>query len=224
MEPVIATVLLVAMIGGVGAWVVIDARTRSRTNAALVEQAAAHGWTFVERDDIVFSPFTAVPFAAGSGPRAVDVVRSPDDAVVSFTYRWHTGGGKNKSDHTRRVTVLRAGPNLPRLEVEPGTVIAKANALAHRSEMDVELVDFEKAWSVRAADARVGHAVIHPLMIERFMKRDLWARSVFFESGCVCMVDYVVPRAELVTHMAATIAILRELEALIPDFLRADFP
>ncbi len=224
MEPVIATVLIIAMVGGVGAWVVIDARTRKRTNASLIEQAGALGWGFVERDDAVASTFTGVPFGKAKAGRSEDVLRSADGEVTSFTYRWRTGGGGNTNYHTRRVTVLRAGPTMPRLEVEPGTVIAKANALAHGSEMNLELVDFEKTWSVRATDDRVGHAVMHPRMMERFMRQDLWARSVFFEAGYVGIVDLVVQRPHLVTHTVDTVAVLREIEALIPDFLRADYP
>lgn len=223
MEPVIATVLIIVMVGGVGAWIMYDARTRKRTNAALVEQAGALGWSFVERDDAVAASFTGVPFGATKAARSEDVLRSADGEVTSFTYRWRTGGGGNTNDHTRRVTVLRAGPTLPRLEVEPGTVIAKANALAHGSEMDLELAAFEKAWSVRATDQRVGHAVMHPRMIERFMKQDLWARSVFFEAGFVGIVDQIIQRPHVATHTVDTVAVLRELEALIPDFLRTEF-
>jgi hypothetical protein len=224
MEAVIAVVLIVAMVGGVSAWVVLDSRTRTRTNASLREEAAAHGWNLVDRDDTAFAPFTGVPFGKGSSQRAEDVVRSAGGEVTSFTYRWFTGAGGNKNGHTRRVTVLRAGPTLPRLEVEPGTMIAKANALAHGSEMNLELVDFEKAWSVRATDDRVGHAVMHPRMMERFMSQDLWARSVFFEAGLVGIVDMIVQRPHVVTHTVDTLAVLREIEELIPDFLRADYP
>jgi hypothetical protein len=60
-------------------------------------------------------------------------------------------------------------------------------------------------------------------MIERFMKPDLLGRSVFFEKGRIGLVDYVVQLEDIVTHTDVSVAVLREIEALIPDFLRAEF-
>ncbi len=223
MEPIIATVLMIVMVGGVGAWIVIEGRRRKATTAALAEPLSARGWTLAERGDHVAAGLTVVPFGAGSQRRCEDVIQSRDKDIVSFTYRWTTGSGKNKNHHTRRVTMLMGGPNLPKLEVEADTVIAKMRAVASGGDHNVELAEFNKAWSVRATDERAGHAVLHPLMIDRFMQPDLWGRAVFFERGGVGLVDYVVQFEDIVTHTDAAVATLRDIDRLIPEFLRAEF-
>lgn len=222
MEPIIASVLIVAMVGGVGAWVVVSNRKRKATLAAFEAPLADRGWAFTERWDDAAAGLTVIPFNAGNHRRCEDVIRSGDGAVVSFSYYWTTGSGDNKNRHTRRVTMLRGGPLLPRLEVEADTIVAKIRAAAAGGDHNVELAEFNKAWSVRATDERVSHAVLHPLMIDRFMQPDLWGRSVFFEAGHVGLVDYVVQLENIVTHTDAAVAILREIEALIPNFLRTD--
>jgi len=223
MEPIIATVLIMVMIGGVGAWVVSDGRKRKATTAALAEPLSARGWTLAERGDQVAAGLTVVPFGAGSQRRCEDVIQSRDKDVVSFTYRWTTGSGKHKNHHTRRVTMLMGGPKLPKLEVDADTVIAKLRAAASGGHHNIELAEFNKAWSVRLTDERVGQAVIHPLMIDRFMQPDLFGRSVFFEKGRIGLVDYVVQFEDIVIHTDAAVATLRDIDRLIPEFLRAEF-
>lgn len=119
--------------------------------------------------------------------------------------------------------MLVAGPTLPLLEVEADTIVAKMRTTVAGGDHDVELAEFNKAWSVRTSDERVGHAVLHPAMIERFMNPDLYGRSVFFEKGRIGLVDYVVQLEDIVTHTDASVAVLRELEALIPQHLRTEF-
>lgn len=101
MEPVIATILIVGMVGGVGTWVVLDARKRSAATAALVGPLAERDWSLTARGDQVVAGLTSVPFGAGSQRRCEDVIRSADKNMVSFTYRWTTGSGESRNHHTR---------------------------------------------------------------------------------------------------------------------------
>ncbi len=223
MEPIIATVLVIGMVGGVGAWVVLDGRKRKAATAALAAPLSERGWTLTARGDQVAAGLSVVPFGAGSQRRCEDVIQSRDKGIVSFTYRWTTGSGEHKNHHTRRVTMLLGGPKLPKLEVDADTVVAKLRAAVSGGDHNVELAEFNKAWSVRATDERVGHAVIHPLMIDRFMKPDLVGRSVFFEKGRIGLVDYVVKLEDIVIHADAAVATLHDIDRLIPELLRAEF-
>jgi len=223
MEPVIATVLVVGMIGGVGAWVILDARKRKAATVALAGPLAERSWSLATRGDQVVAGLSSVPFGSGAHRRCEDVIRSSDKSVVSFTYRWTTGSGEHKNNQARRVTMLVGSLKLPKLEVEADTVVSKTRKAAAGGDHDVELAEFTKAWSVRATDERVGHAVLHPAMVERFMKPDLMGRSVFFEKGRIGLVDHVVQLDDIVRHTDAAIATLREVDALIPDSLRAEF-
>jgi len=218
MEPIIATVLLVAMVGGIGTWVVLDARKRKAATASLAAPLAERGWALAVRGDQVVSGLSAVPFGTGSQRRCEDVIRSQDKGIVSFTYRWATGSGEHKTQQARRVVMLTGRPKLPKLEVASGKVGAAADR-----DGSVEQAEFPTGWSVRAVDGRVGHAVLHSQMIERFMQPDLLGRSVFFEKGRIGLVDEAVPLDDIVLHTDAAIATLQGVEALIPDFSRAEF-
>jgi hypothetical protein len=201
MEPIIATVLVIGMVGGVGVWVILDARKRKAATAMLAAPLAQRGWTLTVRGDQVVAGLTADPFGAGSHRRCEDVIRTTDKRLVSFTYRWTTGSGDHKIDHKKRVTMILGGPKLPKTEVEPGAV----------------------PTTVRAADERVGRAIMHPQMSDRLTQPDLVGRSVFFEKGRIGLVDDVVPLADIVIHTEASAAALRDIDALIPADLRTEF-
>jgi hypothetical protein len=129
------------------------------------------------------------------------VIRASDKRGASFTYRWTTRSGEQKIDHKKRVTMILWGPKLPKLEVEAGAVPTTSHV----------------------ADERVGQAMMHPEMIDRLTKPDLVGRSVFFDKGRIGLVDEAVPLADIVIHTDVSVAVLREIEALIPVALRAEF-
>jgi len=218
MEPIIATVLVVAMVGGIGTWVVLDARKRKAATVSLVAPLAERGWTLAVRGDQVVAGLSAAPLGAGRQRRCEDVIRSHDKSIVSFTYRWTAGSGEHKSQQARRVVMLTGRPKLPKLEVASGKVDAAAGG-----DWSLEQAEFPTGWSVRAVDGRVGHAVLHSQMIERFMQPDLLGRSVFFEEGRIGLVDDAVQLDDIVLHTDAAVATLQGVEALIPDFSRAEF-
>lgn len=222
MEQVIASVLMLAMIAGVGAWLVVENRSRKAALSKVQAEIADTDLSFVERDNSLFVGLTVNPFELGLRRSANEVLRNEAGTFASFTYRWSTGSSK-RNEHTRRVTWIKAGPVLPRLEVEPDTAVAKVRTAVEGGDHDVELSDFNKAWSVRASDDRVGHAVLHPRMIERLMKDDLYGRTVFFEDGRIGVVDYVIQLADLADHAVVTRALLEQLADLIPDHLRKEF-
>ena len=64
---------------------------------------------------------------------------------------------------------------------------------------------------------------MHPQMIDRLKEPDLVGRSVFFEKGRIGLVDEAVPLADIVIHTDVSVAALREIDALIPVTLRAEF-
>jgi|GEM_PF-2163123 len=216
METVIAVILLVGLVGAVGAWVVLDARKRKAVTATLVAPLAERGWTLAVRGDQMAAALSSAPFSTGSQRRCEDVIRSAGKSVVSFTYQWSTGSGKGRVHHSRRVTMLVGGLKLPKLEVE-------TNAATAGGELGSQSVDFATAWIVRATDEHARQAILHERMRDRFMEPDLMGRSVFFEKGRIGLVDHVVPLEDIVLHTDAAVATLQDIESLIPDSLRVEF-
>lgn len=218
-----ALIIFVIFVAGLVAFVVWLVRKRKAEVATLMPQLASRGWSHAERDDSVFAGLSALPFGRGNGAMARDVLRASDPEFVAYTYRWRTGSGEHKNDHTRRITMLKQGPEVPLFEVEPQTVVARVETAAAGGDLDVELADFNRAWSVRATDPRVTHAMLHPRMVERFMHPDMFGRGVFFEGGWIAMVDQGVQTPMLAEHAEQSLAILRELAALIPPHLVKEF-
>jgi hypothetical protein len=217
-----AIVVIIFVLGMVGfvVWLVLK---RKADVAGLRTEVEQHGWSLVERDDALVEGYVSLPFGRGHAQHARDVIRGDSPTFVAFTYLWRTGSGDSKNSHTRQVTMLAAGPVLPRTEVEPQTIVARAETAAAGGDLDVELADFNRAWSVRSEDTRVSHALLHPRMVERIMQPDLFGRGIFFENGRVAIVDHVVQVPHLAEHTAATLVILQELADLIPPHLARDY-
>jgi hypothetical protein len=212
-------ILLVVVTGAiVGFFWWLAAKRRSDV-AGLTPHLQQHGWTWAERDDQVFAGLTAIPFGRGHSQRAHEVIQGTEPVMRAFTFRWTTGSGDNRNRHVRRVTMIKAGPVIPLTEVEPDTVVAKLETAAAGGDLNVELADFNKAWSVRATDQRISHALLHPRMIERFMQPDLYGRGVFFEQGWIGVIDHVVQVRDVVDHTRSTLAIASDLADLIPPHL-----
>ena len=201
MEPIIATVLVMGMVGGVGTWVALDARKRRAATSALVGPLAERKWNLATRGDQIVAGLTSEPFGTGSHRRCEDVIRSADKDTVSFTYRWTTGSGERRHEHAKRVTMILGGPKMPKLEVEAGT----------------------EPPTARASDERVRDAVLNAHMWERLMQPDLKGRTVFFEKGRIGLVDEAVTLDDIVIHTDVAAAALREIDALIPSTVRAEF-
>jgi hypothetical protein len=218
-----AAIVFVLFVAGMIAYIVWVLRKRKNELALVKTEAQSRNWQFMERDDSRATGFESLPFGRGHSQHASDVLTDDAGSFSSFTYTWRTGSGDSKNSHTRRITALQSGAFIPRTEVEPQTIVAKVETAAAGGDLDVELADFNRAWSVRAADPRVSHALLHPRMVERIMAPDLVGRGIFFEGGYVAIVDYVIQTPQLVAHTEVTIAILEELGALIPGHLAKEF-
>jgi hypothetical protein len=221
MESIGTVVVVVLVIGAIVGFLVWSARKRKVEVATVSAAVAARGWTWAENDNSVFAGLAPMMFGAGRNQRADDVVKGPD--FVAYSFRWITGQGDRKDTHTRRVTMVRTPVRLPMMEVVPQNVVTAIETAASGGDLDVELAAFNKAWSVRSTEQSVSHAVLHPRMIERFMDPQMRFRGVFFDAGWIGIVDNVVPTATLADHAESTVAVAREIEALLPPHLVREY-
>lgn len=212
-------VLIVVFVGCLVAFFWWLGAKRKSEVAGLQSQLTPHGWTWSERDDHVFAGLTVLPFERGHSQRAHEVIHGAQPPIIAFTYRWTTGSGDNRNRHVRRVTMIKAGPVIPRTEVDPNTAVAKLETAAAGGDLTLELDDFNKAWTVRATDQRISHALLHPRMMERLMRPDLFGRGVFFENGWIGVIDHVVQVRDMVDHARATVAVASDIADLVPPHL-----
>jgi len=216
--PLVIVVLVVAAIVVFFWWL---ARKRKGEVAAASAAASARGWTWVGKDDSVFAGLTPLMFGEGQRRWADDVVKGDD--FVAYSFHWVTGRGDRKDTHTRRVTMVSTGVQLPMMEVVPQTVVSSVETAMSGGDMDVELAAFNKGWSVRSTVAPAAHAVLHPRMIERLMDPAMRFRSVFFDQGRIGIVDLVVQTPDLIDHATATVAIAKEIQALVPPHVVREY-
>lgn len=151
---------------------------QKRRHEKLAAWARTHGWDYVRYDRELERIQSGAPFDTGDSHAAIEVMRRDWQGrpAVSFTYRWTTGSGKDRSTSYAHVVALRLPAHLPRLEVTPEGVGARLIKLAGGKDLQLELEAFNRAYRVVASDERTAHAVLHPRLMERLLQPHLVGR------------------------------------------------
>ena len=150
-----------------------------KRHEAFRQWAAVSGWTYEESDQSLVNLSRDQPFGVGSSRTAKEVLRGTFEsrAAVSFTYSWTTGSGKNRSTHTAHVVALALPTYLPTVEVTPEGLGAKLVKMLGARDLQFESEAFNQAFRVAASDPRVGHAILHPRLMERLLRGDALGAS-----------------------------------------------
>ncbi|MBO3088126.1 hypothetical protein [Cellulomonas dongxiuzhuiae] len=168
--------VVAALVGPVVAW--LAHRWQRRRHDRLAAWAGLNGWEYARSDGELERIQTGVPFSSGDSHAAIEVMRRDWQGrpAVSFTYRWVTGAGKNRSTSYAHVVALRLPAYLPRLEVTAEGVGARLAKLAGGKDLQLELEAFNREYRVVASDVRTAHAVLHPRLLERLLRPDALGR------------------------------------------------
>ncbi|WP_421735052.1 hypothetical protein [Cellulomonas sp.] len=136
--------------------------------------AAVSGWTYQESDRSLVGLSRDQPFGVGSSRTATEVLRGTFESrpALSFTYSWTTGSGKNRSTHRAHVVAVALPTYLPTVEVTPEGLGAKLVKMMGARDLQFESEAFNQAYRVAASDERVGHAILHPRLMERLLRSD----------------------------------------------------
>ncbi|KRD44071.1 hypothetical protein ASE38_07825 [Cellulomonas sp. Root930] len=167
--------MLFLLVGaGFVAALVVGMWLQRKRHARFREWAAAIGWTYEEFDRSLIDLSRDQPFGVGSNRAATEVLRGTFDsrAAMSFTYAWTTGSGKSRSTHHAHIVALALPAYLPTVEVTPEGLGAKLAKLVGARDLQFESEVFNQAYRVAASDARVGHAILHPRLMERLLRGD----------------------------------------------------
>ncbi len=193
-------------------------RRRHERNRAF---AASIGWAYQESDPDLIGRWQGEPFGQGSARRATEVLRGRfrGRPVTSFTYRWTTGSGKNRTTHTRHVVALDLPAFLPTLQLTPeGFVTAVARALGGQ-DIRFESEEFNRAWRVQGGDLRFAHGVVHPQMIDRLMRFPLVGSSLRVEGPSVLSWE---PGSTDLQRIAERVGALCDLADAVPRHVWQD--
>jgi hypothetical protein len=178
--PVLVVVVVIALL--VGAWWL-----RRRRTERLVAWANATGWQLVGSDGSLTTRWTGHPFGQGYGRRATEVLRGPFEGMsaLSFTYRWTTGSGRQRTSHVRHVVTIDLPAFLPNLELTPDGVGAKLAKAVGGQDIQFESDGFNRAWRVESRDLPVAHAIVNPRLMERLMRPDARGESLRIEGTSI---------------------------------------
>ena len=171
---VLMLVVGLVLVGGLLTWSVVSHR---RHQAALDAWLQPRGWQRQPTDRSLVSRWRGAPFGRGDNRKVTDVIAGSfrGHALQSFVYSYETSstdsdGGSSTTTHTFHVLTLRLPAFLPDLEVTPESVGSRLATAFGMVDLDVESAEFNKRFAVRATDLAVGHAILHPRLVERLLR------------------------------------------------------
>jgi hypothetical protein len=154
----------------------VRAKQRREAFAAF---AASQGWSYAPVDQALTGQWRGEPFGSGDNRRAVNALRGNFQGrpVVAFDYSYQTHttdseGRRQTTTHKYGVVAMELPGALPHLQVEHEGIFGGvlANAIGFR-DIQFESEQFNRAFRVKAADDRFGHAVVTPRMMELLLAR-----------------------------------------------------
>ncbi|GAA1554170.1 hypothetical protein GCM10009789_04510 [Kribbella sancticallisti] len=174
---VVLVLLLIVAVGVLVGYVsYVQAKKRREAFAAF---AAQQGFGYGPANHALADQWPGSPFRTGDNRRVRNVLsglyQGRQIVAFDYTYQTHSSngkGGRRTTTHKFGVVVMRLPGALPRLEVTHEGIFggAVANALGF-ADLQFESEQFNRAFRVEADDARFGHAVIHPQMMEMLLGR-----------------------------------------------------
>jgi hypothetical protein len=205
------------LVGGLVAETYATRRRHERNRA----WAAAQGWTYQAADATLAHRWNGEPFGEGRSRNATEVLRGVyrGHPVTSFTYRWTTGSGKNRTTHTRHVVALDLPASLPTLQLTPehlGTAVAR---FFGGQDIRFEHEEFNAEWRVEATDLRFAHGVVHPRLMEALMRHP--ARGTSMRVGGASVLSWAYGRTDL-TQVIERAAVLCTVVDAIPRHVWQD--
>lgn len=177
-----------AVVGG-ATWSIYDAVRARHLHDEYQEFAEAHGWEYLARAFEYDSRFASFPFAEGTSRRQEAVVRGTFNgqrcATFAQVFELRPDRDSPPTVQAYQVTLAELPIGLPRLDIVPQNLPATVATLLGGRDIDVESYEFNRRWRVLCDDARYGHAVIDPRMIERLLAADVEGLAVRIEGGAV---------------------------------------
>ncbi|GIG40254.1 hypothetical protein ACFFGJ_07600 [Cellulomonas phragmiteti] len=173
---IVVLMVLVVVLVAVGGWW-LERRRREH----LAAWAHASGWTYTPRDPGLglATLQTGTPYGQGHSRTVTEVLTGTYEGrtAVSFTYGWTTGSGKERREHRAHVVAIALPAYLPVLEVTPEGFGARVAKAFGARDLQLESAAFNAAYRVDARDARTGHAILHPRLLERLLRPDALGTS-----------------------------------------------
>jgi hypothetical protein len=186
----------------------------------MASYALSRGWRYEAYQPLLVDRFQGAPFGLGHSRSAGNAVYGQHDGrdFVSFDYEYKTTSGSGKqrrtTTHTFSVLALSMGASLPTLTVDPENFLERFVGRLTNSDIDLELEDFNRAFTVTCADRKFAFDVLNPQMMEFLLQhRDVGWR---FERDSMIV---VASGRRSIPQIDATLALMDQISDRIPEFV-----
>jgi hypothetical protein len=160
-------------------WYLGFRRSQKRLDA-FAAWAATTGWLLLPEDDRLADCWNKSPFGLGDSRKAIEVLSGTwsGSPAQSFTYRYVTGSGKDRTTHRLHVVTMSLPAFLPTLTLTPEGAGAKLAKLVGGQDLSFESDDFNRAWRVECGMTKFAYDVITPRLMERLLRSDAAGVSI----------------------------------------------
>ena len=149
---------------------------RRRRARAEARWAAERSWQVLGGDRALVERLAGM-FGVGGGGRVSHLIAGWHDGRPAGTFEYAEQGA-TASVHCHVVSVVLPVP-LPGLRLTPQAVTDSVPTALGGQDIAFESEDFNRAWRVRASDAKFAHDVLHPRMMERLLAGDAQGLSIW---------------------------------------------
>ncbi len=190
-------------------------QTRLKTFAGW---AATTGWLLLPEDGSLVGRWHKCPFGLGDSRQALEVLPGTwsGSSATSFTYRYVTGSGKDRTTHQFHVVALALPSFLSTLTLTQEGVGARLAKLVGGQDLQFESEDFNRAWRVEADDAKYGYDVVTPRLMERMLRPDAVGLGIRIDgTDVVCR----APGEQSLEALAPRLELLATIRDSVPAFV-----
>lgn len=178
--------------------------------------AAERGWRVLGGDRALAQRLLGV-FGLGASCRVSRLIAGSyaGRPGAAFEY-WE---GTSDAEVQVHMVTLRLPVPLPALRLSPQALTDEMAAAVGGQDIVFESDDFNRAWRVRAADAKFAHDVVHPRLMERLLAADAEGISIWIVDGD--LLCWVPGKADL-ESVDGRLAVLAAFIDSIPRFVWLD--
>ena len=201
-------------------WYLGFRRSQKRLDA-FAGWAATVGWLLLPDIDGLTDRWSKRPFGLGDSRVALEVLSGTwsGSPALSFTYRYVTGSGKDRTTHRLHVVTMSLPAFLPTLTLTPDGAGAKLAKLTGGQDLSFESDDFNRAWRVECGMEKFAHDVITPRLMERLLRSDAAGLSIRIDGTDVLCWS---TGEQTLEALAPRLEILAAVRDAVPGFVWRD--
>ena len=216
-------VLIVLGVGVVIAIAVFSYLAEKKRREAIMRWAASNGWSYTGEDGRWVDAWRGDPFDEGHSRKAANVLEAEVGGrravVFDYSYKVTTSNGKTTTTTTYEFSIYaqQLPAALPDMSIEPEGLWDKAVKLFGAQDVELESVEFNDRYRVKADDPKVAYDVLNARTMEALLA--VGGLDIRIQGPWIVAVD----RGDLdVLRIPGRIEVLSGIVDRVPSFVWAD--